>query len=84
MILSLSFSSCKDRANPNTSPRHRSTPFVDPVDKPDGKKMSFDSSAVPSTTSSSSGHDTECSFCLLHEHEDRIHSNRAGFIRRHA
>ena len=56
MILSLSFSSCKDRADPNT-PRHRCTPLVDAVEKPDGKNTPFGSSAAPVTTSSSSRHD---------------------------
>ena len=36
MILSLSFLSCKDRANPSTL-RHRCTPLVDSIEKPDGK-----------------------------------------------
>ena len=33
-------------------------PLVEPVDKPDGKKTPFGSSAAPATTFSSSRHDT--------------------------
>ena len=65
-ILSLSYSSCKNRANPHTPPRHRCTPLVDAVDKPDGKKTPLSSSAAPATTSSSSRHDTKRYFCAEH------------------